>query len=164
MLSRGFTLIELVTVVAIVAVLLVAGVPMIGDAIQTARIRSAAGELAASLQAARAVALRSNNSATYQLESTGSWTVTLPDGTQAKSGRLDFVDKVSVNPATASFSFNSLGGVAFRAFDLGPTAMDRCRTVGGDIDCLRVELLAGGAARICNPYLTAGSSENACTP
>jgi type IV fimbrial biogenesis protein FimT len=71
--QRGFTLIELVIAVAIVAILLVVGIPSLSDLMASQRVRSTANDLFMDLSYARSEAIKRN--ASVQLIRTGSdWT------------------------------------------------------------------------------------------
>lgn len=56
--SRGFTLIELMTAVVVLAIILVLAVPSLGGFIRSSKVRSAQSELVASLMLARSEATR----------------------------------------------------------------------------------------------------------
>lgn len=90
--SAGFTLIELVVTLAVLALLLMVGLPSFATWLQNTQIRTAAEGMQAGLQLARAEALRRNVSVRFQLvnsladgcalSSSGtSWVVSLADAT-----------------------------------------------------------------------------------
>lgn len=60
--ERGFSLMELVTVVAIIGILAVIGMPMMLSALQAARVQAGAEEFATALNGARQLALTQNQS------------------------------------------------------------------------------------------------------
>jgi prepilin-type N-terminal cleavage/methylation domain-containing protein len=61
--DRGFSLIEMLIVVGIIAVMAAVGLPAIGQYIRNYRIRSAESEVAGEIQAARAKAIATNTNA-----------------------------------------------------------------------------------------------------
>ncbi|MFT3858346.1 MAG: GspH/FimT family pseudopilin [Aquabacterium sp.] len=66
---RGFTLIEIAVVMAVLALLLVTAVPSIGTALANTRIRNATESISNGLQLARAEAVRRNQNVTFWLVS-----------------------------------------------------------------------------------------------
>ena len=68
--ARGFSLIELMVGVAILAVALAFGVPSFADWISNMQIRSTAESLQNGLQFARSEAVRRNNPTQFQMVST----------------------------------------------------------------------------------------------
>lgn len=65
--GRGFSLIELMIALAIMGLLIALGVPAFGNWIRDIKVRSAAESFTATLQQARAEAIRSNTTVFYQL-------------------------------------------------------------------------------------------------
>lgn len=65
--ARGFTLIELVVVIALLALLMMAAVPAVGSWIANARVRSTAEALQNSLRVAQQEALRRNRRTVFAL-------------------------------------------------------------------------------------------------
>ena len=68
--ARGYSLIELVVVVAILGVLMSLGVPMFGEIMRNSAIRARAETVLGSLQQARSEALKRNATLWYQLVDT----------------------------------------------------------------------------------------------
>lgn len=103
----GFTLVELVIVLAITAVLLSLAAPSFGDFIVNQRVRNAAYELFADLSYARSEALKRN--ASIQIASTsgtsawaGGWTVTVvSSGTTLRSHAVLPDSVIVTGPSTA---------------------------------------------------------------
>lgn len=71
MTSRGFTLIELMITITILAILLGVGVPSFLDASLSSRLSSIANDLVASVQLARSEAIKRNSNVTVCVSSNG---------------------------------------------------------------------------------------------
>ncbi len=65
---RGFTLLELLVVLAVISLVVGLAVPRIAGALPGAQIKSAAFDLAAALRAARSHAIRGNQEAVFTLD------------------------------------------------------------------------------------------------
>lgn len=87
--SRGFTLIELMVTVALVAILLAIGIPSFKAVISANRLSAAANEMVASVQQARIEAIR-RNAQTVMCRTTDG--ATCATGTASWSQWLTFVD------------------------------------------------------------------------
>lgn len=137
---RGFTALELVVAIAIVAILLGVGAPAMRDLIASQRVRSAANDLYSDLTFARSEAIKRNTQVRIVRDSaswTEGWTV-MSAGTalRAKSGmsNISFAgavgDNVTYNAdgrttlgATTSFNFSSAfgGAVSMRCVVITPS-------------------------------------------
>lgn len=73
--SRGFTLIELIVVIAVVAILLGLGVPSFREQLARRALEGAATELSSDLQYARSQAVSSNAATTLVTNSTTQYTI-----------------------------------------------------------------------------------------
>jgi type IV fimbrial biogenesis protein FimT len=162
--SSGFSLVELVIVVAIVAISMALGLQGIQDWIQSARIRTAAEGVLNGLQAARAEAIRSNASIAFTLSSPGTasgtgWSITevrTGDAVQSKSnGEGSIGATLTVTPDEATtVTFNGLGRRAIANKDLTPVLTSV--TVNGS---LRITISAGGEVRMCNPAVASSTGD-----
>jgi type IV fimbrial biogenesis protein FimT len=72
--NSGFTLVEMLTVMAIVAILLAVGIPGMRSLIASQRVRTAASNLQAYLNLTRAEALKRNANVTLSPNSSTDWT------------------------------------------------------------------------------------------
>jgi type IV fimbrial biogenesis protein FimT len=109
----GFTLVELIITILIVAILLGLAAPSIGIWVQNAKIRTTADAILNGLQMARAESVKRNTSARFQLTDTlsntcvlsttnSNWVVSLNDVTgQCGSAPADPAANTALNPALA---------------------------------------------------------------
>jgi len=163
----GFSLVELMIGIAVMAILLGVALPSFQTWIRNTQIRNAAESITNGLQRARAEAVAQNTNVTFALGATdSSWTVTAADGTPidsraAAEGSTDVTcTALAADLATAAttITYNSLGQVVANAASLARVTLT---AVGGSQN-LRVEISAGGGARMCDPSLAVGSSSRAC--
>lgn len=172
---RGFTLIEFMITIVIMAVLLTLGVPAFTEWIQNSQIRTHAEATLAGLQHARMEAVRRNRAVEFL------WTSTSPDAANINAlaadtsgphwvvrvfqssgnyGADDFIEgrsrnegsaNVTVAATQASIVFNGQGRLAGGGavtIDLGSTSAAATRP-------LRITVNAGGQIRLCDPALPA---------
>jgi type IV fimbrial biogenesis protein FimT len=157
---RGFTLIELMTTIAVVGILLVAGMPTMRGVIENSRIRAASESLKYGLMLARTEAVRRNTRVAFVSDETG-WQVRTVVGDEVLhqaagtegTGRLE----ISMTPAQADrVTFDAFG----RVLDPNPDTSAPIEQI--DIQSavppqasgyrpLRVQVLRGGTARLCDP-------------
>lgn len=117
--SRGFTLIELVIVLAIMAVLMVLGLPVMSEWIADSRVRIAAESVQTGIMLARAESIRRNTPVRFQLTSTlddacelsnagNNWVVSLDDPTES----CDVAPSEDVAPRIIQIRSGAEGGGA----------------------------------------------------
>ena len=135
--ARGFTAVELMIVVVIVAILTAMAAPWMGQMVRTQRLRTSSFDVLASLQLARSEAIKRNVAVTMAANSgsdwsTG-WTVTDANGNVLK--RQGVTDTTTMTGPT-TIVFNGTGRLngAVPAFDLHSqvddhTTLFRCITV-----------------------------------
>ena len=169
---RGFTLVELMVVVAILALLLTLVVPIMAGFIASSKIRTAAESYATGLTHARAESIKQNTNVEL-LVSTGKWEVRrLSDSAvlqqaAGKEGSSEIVLTVTPNGATR-IAFDSFGRIiatspvdassAITRFDFD---VSNGATLGTSRRRLRVLLETGGAVKVCDP-LAASTDPRAC--
>jgi type IV fimbrial biogenesis protein FimT len=158
--SAGFTLIELMIAVAILAVLVTIGLPSFRQMLRNYEIRVAAESVANGLQRARAEAVAKNARVQFVLGTGTSWYVDYV-ATPNPAARLDSSSgaettnaSVTVLPlAATTITFNQLGQIVTPNPDTSaPLTQVNLNATGGN-QSLRVTIGAGGNARVCDPSL-----------
>ncbi|MCC6211430.1 MAG: GspH/FimT family pseudopilin [Burkholderiales bacterium] len=165
--SAGFTLMELMVTITIMAILMTVGLPAFRDMLRNYEVRVAAESVSNGLQRARAEAVARNAPVQFALGAGSSWTVdyvTKPvssdppiDSRSSTDGSPNVVlSAVASDLATAAttVTFNSLGQVVANA-DASQTLrrVSLNASASGGTQSLRVEIGAGGNARVCDPSL-----------
>jgi len=166
--GRGFTLVELVVVLAVMALLLFVGVPSFGEFMQNQQVRVAGDAILNGLQVARAEAMRRNLSVqvAVNVPATG-WTVSesasgapIQSRTHEEGSRNAIVGTTPGGATTVTFT--PLGGVTSNAdgslpvnqFDINfdkPGAVCQTPTSPVGVRCLRILVSGGGSTRMCEP-------------
>jgi type IV fimbrial biogenesis protein FimT len=188
--AGGFTLIEVLVGMAIVALLLALGLPSLSTYSANSKIRAAAANFSTDLQSARNEAIRTNgnvaliltsdapvsgNAGTSNLSAAGpNWM--LRSGAASSytwvSGRTlaEAGATLALSGSVSSVNFTSLGGATDPAgvrlavpasFDFSNPSAGLCVVAGGPVRCLRVQVTGGGQVRQCDlAVATAGDSRN----
>lgn len=138
--SRGFTIIELMIVVAIVVILIAIAGPDFRGMIAATRVKNASFDVFSSLTHARSEAITRNLTVTVTPAGGGwvnGWTITCADATTCKDPvtnappltirRQDSFQGITITNAAASISFNGMGRAnAAASFSIdAPGASDR---------------------------------------
>lgn len=133
--SSGFSLLELLMVVTVVAVLAAVAVPSFRGIINNQRIKNASFELFASLLLTRSEAIKRNDDVTIAAVSGGwqeGWQITAADGTVIKAhGALN---QVVVSNAPTSLVYRRTGRLSATAppsfqMDINPSNVDYIRCI-----------------------------------
>jgi len=96
--SGGFTLIELMITIAVLAILLAFAVPSFQTLITNMTITSAANEITAALQQTRMEAIRRNRSVSFHLDTNRQWTIYVDiNGDVAYTSEDDVTDTSNAN-------------------------------------------------------------------
>jgi type IV fimbrial biogenesis protein FimT len=140
--ARGFTLVELVVTVAVVAISLTLGVPSFQGIMSRNKIATASNDVLLGLHAAKSEAIRQNAAIRFCLNpSSRSWSVKTMAGTDIRVGALsDQVSITSTNLDTASVTDNAC--VRFRSDGLSYSTGSTLITAGS------VTLSLGGNTRV----------------
>lgn len=169
----GFTLIELMITVALMAVIATLGMPAYQEWVQNTRVRTTAESIQNGLQLARAEAVRRNTQVVFTLQLNTGWTVgcvvpvadldgdgldDCPVGIQnrpaAESGAGASVSLAMTPAGVNTVTFNSLGQVAPPPASASFTQVD-VESSADNSRKLRVTLGVGGNTRMCDPNLAA---------
>jgi type IV fimbrial biogenesis protein FimT len=162
--QAGFTLIELIVVVTVLAFLMALALPSYRAWIHNSQIRTAAESILNGLQTARAEAVRSNLMTEFDLAADSGWSIkSMPAGAviQSRSGAEGTAKtSLAMQPAgAASITFNGMGWIATND-DGSPsiTQVDVTSTVisGSEARPLRVVITPGGSVKMCDPQVPAG--------
>lgn len=168
--ARGVSLIELMIGLAILAILLMGGLPSFAAWIQNTQIRTAAESFQNGLQLARAEAVRRNANVQFVMGAASDWTVSLvsdpANPLEARPAEGSANTAVTLTPAAATkVTFGGLGRIV--ANDDGSAALteikaDSATTAGSRTMC--VTLSATGAIRMCDPQRAAGDPQACAAP
>jgi len=131
-LAGGFTLVELLIVMSVLAVLLAAGVPQFGEFMRNQRLKSASFDLFSSLVLARSEAITRNTRVTVAPTGgawTNGWTVSEPGGTVLR--RQEAVSNISISGPAAvvyveSGRLNAAASPEFALTAAGSNIVNRC--------------------------------------
>ena len=144
--KKGFSLIELLIVIAIMGILAAMGTALQQRAVQRARIQSATAQLAADLERARSSAQKSNTSASLSVASTTAHSYSLTLNGQATTIDLPSQTQVQV-AAPLSITYTAPFG------EVATTAMFTVRAVGSSLPPLYVKVIGvtGKVVQSANP-------------
>ena len=152
----GFTLIEVMITIAILAMALALGAPAVSTWMQNTQVRTVAESVQNGLQAARNEALRRNQHVEFTISTDTSWTVTakVPGSAdvivqQRTSHEGSSANVTAALTGSATAAFNGLGRID-NATPL--TQVDVASSIAGTKK-LRVQLGSGGQIRMCDPDL-----------
>jgi type IV fimbrial biogenesis protein FimT len=159
--SAGFTLVEVMIVVAVLAVLAGMALPSFIQMLRNSEISTAAESVTNGLQRARAEAVARNAKMQFVLGAGTSWTVdyvTKPVPTDPPIDSRASIDSKNVTLATVPststiITFNQLGQVVTPNADASLPFTQITFNAPAGYRSLRVTIGAGGNARVCDPSL-----------
>ncbi len=164
--SLGFSLIELMIGVVVLAILMSLAMPSFQAWLQNTQIRNAAESIQNGLQRARAEAVGRNTDVEFVLTAGSSWTIRVVSSgevLESRSGSEGSRDvTVAVTPLGATtVTFNNLGSVKATNADASApftqVDLDSSVLAAAASQELRVTIGFGGNVRMCDPNAPAGS-------
>jgi type IV fimbrial biogenesis protein FimT len=163
--ATGFTLIELMIGITILAIVMAMGMPSYSVWIQNMRLRNAAESILNGLQLARAEAVRRNTSVEFRLGSGSSWIVGCPSpGTSDCPATIQ--SRATGDGSSAAVTVTAVDGTTVSFDSLGRRisplpAVGASTAINVDIDPavlsaaqsrdLRITVNVGGDIRMCDP-------------
>jgi len=159
--SAGFTLIELMIVIVILAIMLFIALPNFAVWMQNTQIRTAGEAVLNGMQLARAEAIRRNVSVELRMDASSGWTARVADTSQVIQSRLagegSAAALVTITPLGAgTVTFNSFGSVATNADGTATVTeikIDSPAIAAADSRELCILVRAGGNVRMCDPQV-----------
>jgi len=161
--GRGFTLIELMVTVAVLAVGLALAAPSLSTQIANYRLRGAAEGVINGLNYARAEAVRRNSNVSFTLDAGGAgWTVAqVSPATTLQTRANAEAPGVTAASTTASLAvtFTPTGLVDTSGVRLGQVNLS---TAVSGAETRRIDIFGGGLIRVCNPSITTAGDPRRC--
>ncbi len=181
--GRGFTLVELIVAMAVMAILMTLAAPNFSRWIRNTKIRTAAESIQTGLHVARAEALKRNAVVRFQLTDTMDDSCSLSDNgphwfistdnvtgncgkqasetvapriIQSRNGAEAGGNVVSIESDQNLLTFNGLGRLTSTPATMQISSTESgqtCTADGGSTRCLSVVVTAGGQIRMCDPAL-----------
>jgi type IV fimbrial biogenesis protein FimT len=162
----GFTLIELMVVVAVLAVVSAIAAPAFGSMLANFRIRAAAESVLNGINYARSEAVRRNTPVRFSISGTQSgWSVTkASDSSVLLSRPAAESANVLMTPTTSNGS--GATGVTFTAnglVDASGAWLSRIDVSGtSGSETRRINIFGGGLVRMCDPSISAVGDPRRC--
>jgi len=164
----GFTLIELMVAIAVLAILLFVALPNFAVWMQNTQIRTAGEAVLNGMQLARAEAIRRNTAVELRMDVSSGWTARVsgtPEVIQSRlAGEGSAAALVTITPVGATkITFNGFGSIA--ANNDGSPAIteikiDSPSIAAADSRELCVLVRAGGTIRMCDPQVVVTDSRS----
>lgn len=169
--NTGFTMIEMMVAVAIIAILVSAALPGFTQFVANTQIRTTTESIRNGLQLARAEAVKRNALTQFTLANDTSWTlgcvtpvaVTCPAVIQSKPAKEGSANSVQLVLAGANtIAFTSLGTVTPAAGQLTQVDVDSNKINAADSRNLRIMIGVGGNIRMCDPNISTTTDPRKC--
>lgn len=165
---RGFTLIEVMITITLLAFLLLLALPAFTTMISNLRVRNVSDSVLSGIQSARTEALKRNINISFELDPAtgigGGWKVyptsNNADVLHSKSSSEGGGVQVALDTGATIIEFNNLGRRVLPAVpnatgtldvDVSNPGTGACEDTGGSVRCLRVTVSLGGETRLCDP-------------
>ena len=170
--ARGFTIIELMTVMVILAIMAFLALPNMNVWLQNTQIRTAGEAILNGMQFARAEAIRRNTAIELKMDVQSGWTVKELSSGQVLQSRLSTdgspAATVTIAPVGATkITFDSFGSVVTPNPDtsnpITEIKIDSVAIAAADSRELCVLVRPGGNVRLCDPQVAA-SDTRTCVP
>lgn len=150
MLSRGASLIEMMIVVAIIAILASLSTPMISTYLQNAKLRSSADELKEALELSRSEAIKRNDTIKFTVLNGGGWRI--------EAYTNDVLTTLAAKPSASGANVAVITNNSVIRFD-GSGRADVAATLQvtpvfgscATLTCLHIEVNRFGKIKVCNP-------------
>ena len=170
--ERGVTLIELVIAIAVLAILLAAGLPSFTTWIQNTRTRTEANSILRGLQLARQEAIRNNARVNFSLTGGNGWrvgcvnvTTECPAVIQTRAASADVPVTIDAG-GTTDYTFDNMGYLRVPVVAAGTavTTIDVTNNTlaASDARNLRLTITSGGLIKMCDPKVTDGDDLRKC--
>ncbi len=161
--ARGFTLVELLITVAVLAIGLSLAAPTFTQQIANYRVRSASESIVNGLNYARAEAVRRNSPVRYTLDAGGpGWTVaqvsTAATLQSRASGELPGITATS-STASLILTFTPTGFVDTSGVRLSQVTV---ASAVPNTETRQIDIFGGGLIRVCDPTVTAADDPRRC--
>lgn len=163
--SKGFSLIELMLAVSILAIVAAIAMPGFNAMILNAQTRTAAEAIVNGLQKARAEAVSRNANIEFIVASDVSWSVQTPAGVVLQSRRGDEEGSANTslvaNGTATTATFNSFGSLTDNA-DASTRLSQVDVSITNGTRPLRVLVGVGGSIKMCDPHYSASTDARGC--
>lgn len=174
--ASGFTLIELMIGIAILAIALALGIPSLAEWIQNSQIRTAGESISAGLQAARNEAIRRNTPIEFSLTGNGGagetgWQIVVRNTgvvlqTQTAGEGSRNATLVATPADARMLTFTGLGRISATNADATPVLtqinIDNPKMSATTSRDLQIGITSGGAIRMCDPNMMITGDPRKC--
>jgi type IV fimbrial biogenesis protein FimT len=172
--NAGFTLIELMITIVILAILLYVALPNFAVWMQNTQIRTAGEAILNGMQLARTEAIRRNVNVELRMDVSSGWTAVVPGTGEVIQSRLagegSAASLITITPLGATtITFNSFGSVvtptnADGSVPITEIKIDSPAIAAADSRELCVLVRVGGNVRLCDPQVPATDTRTCIPP